>query len=120
MSGLAGLPVWAAVLTALFVLIGATVTLIGSFGLLRLSSFYRRVHAPTLGTTLGMGGILLGSAVYFSVLETRPVVHEILLAAFVTLTTPVTLMLLARAALYRDRTEGSKDVPAVDGVEDQA
>jgi multicomponent K+:H+ antiporter subunit G len=39
-------------------------------------------------------------------------VHEILIAVFVTLTTPVTLMLLVRAALYRDRTEGSRDVPA--------
>jgi multicomponent K+:H+ antiporter subunit G len=38
-------------------------------------------------------------------------VHEILIAIFVTLTTPITLMLLARAALYRDRSEGSTIVP---------
>ena len=74
---------------------GAAVTLIGSIGLLRLGNFYDRVHAPTLGTTLGMAGILLGSTLYFTVLEARPVVHEILIAVFVTLTTPVTLMLLA-------------------------
>ena len=34
-----------------------------------------------------------------------------LIAVFVTVTTPVTLMLLARAALYRDRSEGSTEVP---------
>ena len=112
------MPAWAAALTALFVLIGAAVTLIGSLGLLRLGTFYARVHAPTLGTTLGMGSILLGSAFYFSILEARPVLHEILLGIFVTLTTPVTLMLLARASLYRDRTEGNGDVPAADAVED--
>lgn len=105
------LPLWAALLTAFFLLCGAVVTLIGSLGLLRLGSFYDRVHAPTLGTTLGAGGILLASIVCFSALQSRPVVHEILIAAFVTLTTPVTLMLLARAALYRDRIEGREEVP---------
>ena len=37
--------------------------------------------------------------------------HGILIAALVAVTTPVTLMLLARAALYRDRREGSREVP---------
>lgn len=111
------LPAWAALLIAFSVLVGAAVTLIGSLGLLRLGNFYARGHAPTLGTTLGIGSILLGSALCFSVLQTRPVVHEILIAIFVTLTTPVTLMLLARAALYRDRTEGNTHVPAPDATE---
>jgi len=35
------------------------------------------------------------------VLETRPILHEILIALFVTVTTPVTLILLVKAA--RDR-----------------
>ena len=118
MTAMGDLPGWVALLVAFCVLLGAAVTLIGSVGLLRLGSFYARVHAPTLGATLGMGSILLGSALYFSVLEARPVVHEILIAVFVTLTTPVTLMLLARAALYRDRTEGSTEVPAAEVVED--
>jgi multicomponent K+:H+ antiporter subunit G len=112
------LPAWAALLTALLVLVGAAVTLIGSLGLLRLGNFYARVHAPTLGTTLGMASILIASALYFSVIEARPVVHEILMAVFVTLTTPVTLMLVVRAALYRDRIEGSREVPAAEVVED--
>ena len=119
MSGTGDLPVWAALLTGFFLLLGAAVTLIGSIGLLRLGNFYSRVHAPTLGTTLGMASILIGSALCFSVLEARPVVHEILIAIFVIVTTPVTLMLLVRAALYRDRIEGSSDVPPSDPIEDQ-
>ena len=118
MNAAANLPAWAALLTALLVLIGAAVTLIGTLGLLRLGNFYARVHAPTLGTTLGMASILAGSALCFSALEARPVVHEILIAVFVTLTTPVTLMLLVRAALYRDRTEGSREVPAAETAEE--
>lgn len=105
------LPLWATILTALFLLSGAVITAIGSFGLLRLKSFYERVHAPTLGTTLGAGGVLIASMICFSALQNRPVIHEVLIALFVTLTTPVTLMLLARAALYRNRTEGDEAVP---------
>lgn len=108
------LPIWAAMAVALLVLAGAGFTLIGSLGLLRLRTFYDRVHSPTLGTTLGTLLIILGSMLCFSVLESRPLMHEILIAVFVTLTTPVTLMLLARAALYRDRTEGTLPMPAED------
>lgn len=104
---LESLPPWVALLVAFFVLLGATITLIGSLGLLRLSVFYDRVHAPTLGTTLGMGFILIASIICFSVLQTRFVLHEILIAVFVMMTTPVTLILLVRAALYRDhRADG--------------
>src|SRR3546814_6847165 len=90
------IPAWAALLTALFVLAGATLTLIGCLGLLRLDSFYQRIHAPTLGSTLGTGGVLIGSMIFFTVLGARPVLHEILIAVFVTVTTPVTFILLVR------------------------
>ena len=105
------LPAWAALLTALLVVVGAGLALIGSLGLLRLGSFYERIHAPTLGTTMGIGSVLAASMLFFSVLQTRLVLHELLIAGFMVITTPVTLMLLARAALYRDRREGNSDVP---------
>jgi multicomponent K+:H+ antiporter subunit G len=39
------------------------------------------------------------------------VIHELLIAAVMVITTPISLMLLVRAALYRDRREGSTEVP---------
>jgi multicomponent K+:H+ antiporter subunit G len=105
------LPLWAAVLVGALVLLGAVITLVGALGLLRLDNFYKRVHAPTLGTTIGTACILAASMICFSTLNTRPMIHEVLIAVFVTLTTPITLMLLVRAALYRDRSEGSEIVP---------
>ena len=119
MTPAADLPAWAALLTSFLVLLGAGFTVIGAIGLARLKTFYERMHAPTLGATWGTAGILLGSIVFFSVLQSRPVLHEVLVAIFVTVTTPVTLTLLARAALYRDRSEGSTEVPpqvATDGA----
>jgi multicomponent K+:H+ antiporter subunit G len=112
------LPGWAALAVGLLVMAGAAVTLIGSIGLVRLRNFYDRVHPPTLGSSLGMMLIVLASILCFSVLRTRLSVHELLVGLFVTLTTPVTFMLLARAALYRDRTEGRIELPSP--VEEQA
>ena len=105
------LPAWAALIVALLVLAGAAMTLIGSIGLLRLKTFYDRVHPPTVGSSLGMAMIIVASIVCFSVLRSRLSVHELLIGIFVTLTTPVTFMLLARAALYRDRAEGKIELP---------
>jgi multicomponent K+:H+ antiporter subunit G len=108
------LPLWAAILTSLLILGGASLALIGSIGLVRLKSFYQRTHPPTLGATLGAALILLGSMVCFSVLQSRFITHELLLSVFVLLTTPVTFILLVRAALYRDRSEGNSNVPPQD------
>lgn len=110
------LPIWAALIVGLLVLAGAALTLTGSLGLLRMKTFYDRIHPPTLGSSMGMALIVLGSIICFTVLQSRLSVHEILIALFVTLTTPVTFMLLARAALYRDRSEGLGEVPPDDDV----
>lgn len=99
---------------AFLILCGALLAFGGSLGLLRLKTFYERVHPPTMGTTLGTGLILLGSMLYFSALDSRPVVHEILIAVFMTLSTPVTYMLLVRAALHRDRADSRDPLNTVD------
>ena len=114
------LPAWAAFLVSFFLVVGAGLTLIGTIGFSRLPTFYERIHAPTLGSSWGVGGIVMASMIFFTVLATRPVVHEILIGIFVTVTTPVTLMLLARAALHRDRAESNPDVPAEAPVEPDA
>lgn len=107
MSHAAGLPAFISIVIALLVVLGATLALVGSLGLLRLKSFYDRIHAPTLGTTLGMGCVLVASMLLFSSLQSRPVIHEIVIALMMIVTTPVTFMLLVRAALYRDGADGN-------------
>jgi len=83
---------------------------------MRLRTFYDRVHAPTLSTSLGLATMCAASIVAFSVLGSRPVVHEVLLFFFVTLTLPVSMMLLARAALFRDRAEAYDKSMAADAL----
>lgn len=108
------IPLWIALPVSAFLLTGAFLTLTGTIGLIRLRSFYDRIHAPTLGTSWGTGAIVIASMILFSYLESRLVVQEVLIGIFVTVTTPVTFMLLGRAALYRDRSERSPLVPPMD------
>jgi multicomponent K+:H+ antiporter subunit G len=110
MNGIEQVPAWATALTAVLLLLGAAITLIGSLGLLRLGTFYERVHAPTLGTTLGTVFVALASIVYFSVLQSRPVLHEILIVGLAAVTTPVALTVLVGAAQFRDTAENAPTV----------
>ncbi|MGV9009753.1 monovalent cation/H(+) antiporter subunit G [Brevundimonas sp.] len=114
MTGAADIPLPIAIVISVCLLGGALMALVGAIGLLRLKTFYQRVHAPTLGSSMGMLLIMTSSILYFSVSRSAPVFHEILIAIFLTLTTPISLMLIVRAALARDRQEGSADVPQVD------
>lgn len=110
---LATLPVWAMLLIPALAVIGAGVTLLGSIGLLSFKNFYERVHAPTLGSTLGMTLIVFAGIIFYSLLEGRLTLKPLLIGMFLTVTTPVTLVILARAAIYRDRVEDN-DVPGDD------
>jgi multicomponent K+:H+ antiporter subunit G len=111
MTPLDDLPLWLAVPVMFFLIIGSTLTMLGAFGLLHLRSFYDRIHAPTLGTSWGTAAILLASILAYSWTESRLAHHEVVIGIFVMVTTPVTLMLLGRAALLRDRDEGRPDIP---------
>jgi len=108
------IPLPVALLIAAVLLTGALFTLAGAIGLARVQTFYQRVHAPTLGASMGMFLILSSSILFFSVSRGAFVVHETLIAVFLTLTTPISLMLVVRAALARDRFEGSGDVPGTE------
>jgi multicomponent K+:H+ antiporter subunit G len=96
---------WVAVPVATLLIVGGLLTLVGALGLLRLKSFYARMHAPTMGTTLGTGCVLLASMLVSSAVTDRLVIHELLIAAFLTMTAPVTAILLMRAARSRTKPD---------------
>lgn len=93
---------WLAIPMALLLILGGIITFTGALGLLRLPNFYQRIHGPTVFITVGTGCFLIASMLYFSGTTERPVVHELLITAFVLLTAPVVSMMIMRAAVYRD------------------
>lgn len=105
------LPLWAAVPAGILLIAGGMLVLIGSLGLLRLPDFFSRMHPPTMGTTLGTGCVLVASMLVSSASLHRPVVHELLITLLIVMTSPVTAVLLMRAAVTRTRVhETAQDV----------
>lgn len=95
------LPLWAALPASLLLVFGGLLCLLGAVGLIKLPSFYMRLHSPSMGNTLGAGCILLASIVVSSAMAGRPVLHELLITLFMVMTAPVSAMLIMRAAVYR-------------------
>lgn len=105
------LPAWAAIPAALLLIVGGLAALIGAVGLLKLPDFYARMHSPTMGTTLGAGCVLLASMLVSCVLLHRVVVHEVLIAIFMTICAPISAMLLMRAAVSRTKAGNQAQQP---------
>lgn len=97
------LPLWAEITVAALVLIGATVALLGSIGLLRLHTFFERVHAPAIIATLGCWCVMYGTLLYFSMRGEGLAGHVLLIALFIAVTVPITTIFLMRASLFRAR-----------------
>lgn len=115
MNDLSAIPVWAIIPISLLLIVGGSIVLIGALGLLRLPSFYQRIHGPAITVTLGAGCLLIASMIYFTVLQSRPVIHEIIISLFLLLTAPIVAMMIMRAAVYRDLRAGKKDAGATAG-----
>lgn len=115
MTGIEYLPDWAALLVSLLLILGASIILIGALGLLRLRTFYQRIHGPAITITLGAGSLLIASMLYFTVAQSRVVVHEIIITVFLLLTAPVVAMMIMRAAVYRDLRARKGDAGATAG-----
>jgi len=104
MTAFENIPLWAALPASLLLIAGGLLTLLGAVGLLRLDNFFARIHAPTIGNTLGVGCLLTASILLSSAAAQRPVIHEVLITLFIIMSAPVTAMILMRAAVFRTRT----------------
>ncbi|MEN5090484.1 Na+/H+ antiporter subunit G [Pseudomonas protegens] len=111
MNSLEQLPLWVEILVAVLLVISSVFALIGALGILRMKSYFQRMHPSALASTMGSWTVALASILYFSALKSGPVLHAWLIPILLSITVPVTTLLLARAALFRKRMAGD-DVPA--------
>jgi multicomponent K+:H+ antiporter subunit G len=112
MASLAALPPWADALVALLLIAAAFFALVGSIGLVKLSTFEKRLHGPTKAATLGVGGVLIASMIVFAVRDGLASGHELLITVFVFVTAPISAHLLVKSALHL----AGRDVRSVDLV----
>ncbi len=102
------------ILVATLIVIGGSFTLIGSWGMVKLPELMSRLHAPTKATTLGVGGALLASMLYFAVFKDNLSLHELLISMFLFLTAPITAHFLAKAHIHR-HVDPARELPRPDG-----
>jgi multicomponent K+:H+ antiporter subunit G len=106
---------WTELVVAVLLVASGVLVLGAALGLLTLPDFFLRMHAPALASTLGTWLVALASVVHFSVLEGELSLRVWLVAILLSITAPVTVMLLARAALFQRRQAGDPLPPPLTG-----
>jgi multicomponent K+:H+ antiporter subunit G len=87
-------------------LCSGAVVLTAAYGLQRLPDFFMRMHAPALASTLAVWIVALASVIHFSVRADELQLHAWLILSVLSISAPVTTIVLARAALFRRRQAG--------------
>ncbi|MDD2535475.1 MAG: monovalent cation/H(+) antiporter subunit G [Macromonas bipunctata] len=100
------LAILAQTLVALLLVGSGVVVLVAALGLWRLPDFFLRMHAPALASTLAAWMVTLASIVHFSLRAGGLTLHVWLIIIVLSITAPVTTIVLARAALFRRRQAG--------------
>jgi multicomponent K+:H+ antiporter subunit G len=94
------------ILVGILLLSSGIVSVIAAFGLWRMADFFQRMHAPALVSTLGAWLVTLASILHFSARGEGLALHVWLIIIVLSITAPVTTIVLARAALFRRRKAG--------------
>lgn len=99
----------AELLISIALVISGVFGFVGSYGLVKLKDTLQRLHAPTKATTLGVGGVLIASMIFFYTETGHISVHELLITLFLFLTAPITANFIAKT--YMARNLRRKDLP---------
>lgn len=97
------------IVISFFLVVGGVFGLVGSFGLVKLRDTMQRLHGPTKSTTLGVGGVLIASMLYFLLVKGTLSFHELLITLFLFLTAPITANFIAKT--YMIGRVAQRDLP---------
>lgn len=106
---------WPEVVVAVLLVASGGVVLLAALGLLRLPDFFSRMHAPALASTLAAWIVTFASIIHFSTRGGGLALHTWLIIIVLSITAPVTTIVLARAALFRRRQAGDPLPPPLRG-----
>ncbi|TDN95526.1 multisubunit sodium/proton antiporter MrpG subunit [Salegentibacter sp. 24] len=86
------------IIIGILVTLGTLFVLLSAIGLIRMPDTYMRISVNTKAATLGVGLILVGTAVFFNDLSTTS--RSLVIILFVFLTAPVSAHLIGRASYF--------------------
>ncbi len=87
--------------------------LAASLGFVRLKDFFQRLHPPALASGGASMCVLLAMALWAWVNDGRLILYPFVIIVLIAITMPVTMSILARAALFRNRTSGRAVPPSL-------
>lgn len=102
---------WVEVIVALLLMLSGLFTLAAAVGIVRFQNFFQRMHPPALAFSFSSWCVTLATVLYFSARKEHLALHAWLIIILLSITVPVTTILLARTELFRRRTHGA---PATD------
>ena len=105
-------PQWAQWIVAALLVASGLFALIAGWGLARLRHFLLRMHLPALVATGASWCVTLAVIVYFSTTHNRLAPGSWLIIIVLSITVPITSILLARATLFRKRQQNDTAMPA--------
>ena len=111
MSDVEALPFWIEAIVAILLLMSAVLTLGAAWGLVCMRTFVQRMHPPALAYVGASWCVTFASIIYFSAHSRGLQLHVWLIIILLSITVPVTTVLLARAALFRGRQVGKPGLP---------
>lgn len=88
------------IIVLIFIIIGTLLSLVSTFGLIRLPDVYTRNHAASKSTTLGIMSILLGTFLYFYYEHGHFDTRVLLGILFIFITSPVAGHIISRSAYH--------------------
>ena len=86
------------IIIVILITLGTLFVLLSAIGLVRMPDTYMRISVNTKAATLGVGLILVGTAVFFNDLSTTS--RSLVIILFVFLTAPVSAHLIGRASYF--------------------
>lgn len=108
----ANVPLWAQWVVAVLLLASAVFALAAALGIVRMKTIFQRLHPPALAVTWSAWCVTFASMLYFSLHENALRLHAWMIIILLSITVPITTVLLSRAALFRGRRRaGGKVLP---------
>ena len=105
-------PQWAQWIVSALLVTSGLLALTAGWGLARLRHFFLRMHPPALVATGASWCVALATIIYFSATYGRLAPSSWLSIILLSITVPITSILLARTALSRRRQQNDPAMPA--------
>lgn len=105
------MPLWVEIILSVLLVSSGLFALIAAFGVATLETFFQRMHPPALAFTFSTWTVTLAAIIAASMRDGTLRLHPWIIIILLSITVPVTTLMIARAALFRRRDAQDPEIP---------